>query len=172
MTRSPFTPKNHQATAVVVDGDAAPQARAKKVARPNVALLKSVAAANENGNALRAGAMPFRVVSPLRRLAREEDVISFATAVAPFSDRVLAEHLGLSTDRQAAQARVGALPLVAGEIARNLPLDAGFQHLLTLMRQRVVRELGAEGLDGGDAVRLRVGLSNIDTLIAVLAQRG
>lgn len=99
--------------------------------------------------------------------ARRVGADSLARAAAHRANHEIGEHLG--GEARGAEARTGALVLTAAEVALLLPLDVGAQHLLDVLRERVIRELARPDLSRDEVQRLRLALTHLDALSVVLA---
>lgn len=103
---------------------------------------------------LRGGAAP-RTLSPARTRARQ--ATAAALRALPLSERALADHLGLASDRAGAELRAGARPLDVGEALQLLPLELSLELAAALLRAR---------LDGDDPL-VRLARSHLDALAAL-----
>lgn len=126
--------------------------------------------------ALRPNDLPFRAgegprrIHPDRARARSGGAatIDAAARLLSVSDVEIAQSLKNDTDRFGAEVRSGAAVVTLGEVARLLPRRLACAALLEELRERVLRELTAPGLEVIDATRHGIALAHIDALRVLL----
>jgi hypothetical protein len=104
--------------------------------------------------------------SPRRYDARRRaaEALDRACVTHGVGSRTLAEALGLRSDREASEARSGALPITAGELVSLAPLEVALDVVIELLLDRLARER----ITVGDSVELRMAAIHVDALRALL----